>query len=91
MSLTKNACGLAAVLLLAAPSGNLRCEPEPVTAAPSSIDDYIDDLLAMQPISESRSGVRMSIEVVHDAYLYFMAMKYEECLNFGFDEDLTVG
>ena len=91
MSFTKNAFGLVTVLLLAAPGENLRCEPEPIAAAPSSIEDYMDDLLAMQPIAESRSGVRMSIEVVHDAYLYFMAKKYEECLNFGFDEDLTVG
>ena len=90
MSLTKNACGLAAVLLLAAPSGNLRCEPEPVAAAPSSIDDYIDDLLAMQPLSETRGGVRMDIEVVHDAYLYVMAQKYEEYANYGFDEALIV-
>ncbi len=91
MSFTKNACGLAAILLMVAPSKNLRCEPEPIAAAPSSIEDYMDDLLAMQPIAESRSGVRMSIEVVHDAYLYFMAKKYEECQNFGFDEDLIVG
>lgn len=91
MSFKKTACALAAILLLMAPGGILLSEPEPAAVAPSSIDDYIDDLLAMQPLSESRSGVRMSIEVVHDAYLYFMAKKYEEYQNFGFDEELLVG
>ena len=90
MSFTKITCGLAVILLLTAPAENLRCEPEPLAAAPSAIQDYIDDLLAMQPISESRSGIRMSIEVVHDGYLYMMARKYEEYENYGFDEDLLV-
>ena len=71
---------LIASLLL--PAGYLAAEPLP------SIADYIDDLLAMQPLSESRSGIRMDIEVVHDAYLYMMARKYEEYENYGFDEDL---
>ena len=66
------------------PAAHLAAEPLP------SIADYIDDLLAMQPLSESRSGVRMDIEVVHDAYLYMMALKYEEYENYGFDEDLIV-
>ena len=66
------------------PVGQLAAKPVP------SIADYLDDLLAMQPLSESRSGVRMDIEVVHDAYLYMMALKYEEYENYGFDEDLIV-
>ena len=66
------------------PVGHLAAKPVP------SIADYLDDLLAMQPLSESRSGVRMDIEVVHDAYLYMMALKYEEYENYGFDEDLIV-
>ena len=73
---------LIASLLL--PIGHLAAEPVP------GIGDYIDDLLAMQPLSESRGGVRMDIEVVHDAYLYIMAKKYEEYENYGFDEDLIV-
>ncbi|MCH2580271.1 MAG: hypothetical protein MK133_03625 [Planctomycetes bacterium] len=73
---------LIASLLL--PIGHLAAEPVP------GIGDYIDDLLAMQPLSNSRGGVRMDIEVVHDAYLYIMAKKYEEYANYGFDEDLIV-
>ncbi len=73
---------LIASLLL--PVGYLAAEPVP------GIGDYIDDLLAMQPLSKSRGGVRMDIEVVHDAYLYMMAKKYEEYENYGFDEDLIV-
>ena len=86
MLLAAYSLGLA-IFVLAAPIGYLSAEPLP---APSAIDDYIDDLLAMQPLSESRGGVRMDIEVVHDAYLYMMARKYEEYGNYGFDEDLIV-
>ena len=69
MSFTKITCGLAVVLLLATPAESLRSEPEPLVAAPSAIEDYIDDLLAMQPLSEARSRIRMSVEAVSYTHL----------------------
>ena len=77
-----------ALLLIAAPASSLQAEPKPPK---SPIVKYIEALLKMQVKSVAKSGVKMQINVVPDAYLYFMAKKYEECLNFGFDEDLTVG
>lgn len=88
MLLVAYSLGLA-IFIFATPGEHLSAEPPPAPA-PSAIDDYIDDLLAMQPLSETRGGVRMDIEVVHDAYLYVMAQKYEEYANYGFDEDLIV-
>ena len=87
MNVRKSVYRLAIIQFIASmllPVGQLAAKPVP------SIADYLDDLLAMQPLSESRSGVRMDIEVVHDAYLYMMALKYEEYENYGFDEDLIV-
>ena len=82
------AYSLGLILLLLVPViKDLQGAPTP---PPSAIGDYIEDLLAMQPMSESRAGVSMDIEVIHDAYLFAMAQKYEEYVNYGFDEDLIV-
>lgn len=73
-----------AIFVLAVPIGYLSAEP----LQPPSISVYISELLAMQPVSQSRGGASMDIEVVHDAYLYYMAKAYEEIEDLALDEEL---
>ena len=63
-----------------------------LSAAPkppkSPIAKYIEALLKMQVKTATKSGVKMQINVVPDAYLYFMAKKYQEYEDLGLDATL---
>jgi len=74
-----------ALLLIAAPASSLQAEPKPPK---SPIVKYIEALLKMQVKSVAKSGVKMQVNVVPDAYLYFMARKYQEYEGLGLDATL---
>ena len=74
-----------ALLLSVAPFCSLQAAPE---APISSIEKYLQALLKMQVKSATKSGVKMQVHVVPDAYLYFMAKKYKEYEGLGLDATL---
>ena len=79
-------CGAALGLLLSmAPLCSLPAAPKPPK---SPIEKYIESLLKMQVKTATKSGVKMQVNVVPDAYLYFMASKYQEYEGLGLDAAL---
>ena len=68
-----------------APACSLLAAPKPPK---SPIEKYIEGLLKMQVKSATKSGVKMQGSVVPDAYLYFMARKYQEYEGLGLDAAL---
>ena len=68
-----------------APACSLLAAPKPPK---SPIEKYIEGLLKMQVKSATKSGVKMQVSVVPDAYLYFMARKYQEYEGLGLDAAL---
>jgi len=56
-------------------------------SAKSSIESYLARMLTMQVKSATKNGVKMTIQVVPDAYLYYMAKIYRDYEGLGLSED----
>ena len=57
-------------------------------APKSSIESYLDSLLKMQVKSATKNGVKLTVQVIPDAYLYFMAKMYRDYEGLGLSEEL---
>ena len=57
-------------------------------APKSSIESYLARMLTMQVKSATKNGVKMTIQVVPDAYLYYMAKIYRDYEGLGLSEGL---
>ncbi len=57
-------------------------------APKSSIENYLVRMLTMQVKSATKNGVKLTVQAVPDAYLYFMAKTYRDYEGLGLSEEL---
>ena len=57
-------------------------------APKSSIENYLARMLTMQVKSATKNGVKLTVQAVPDAYLYFMAKTYRDYEGLGLSEEL---
>ena len=75
--------------LQAAPKDPKKNKNSKTRKAPkSSIETYLARMLTMQAKSATKNGVKLTVQAVPDAYLYYMAKIYQDYEGLGLSEEL---